>query len=620
MKKPLLTLALAATTALSSYSGLAQSANLAEQLGNATSTSASSSVQNKRQEILNMSHHIAPYVKVGTLMLDLASERSVLYKALGDKGFSKSDIHDSRQNMANALQSGRIQPNQTLQQSGLVSKTLEPSAAHAKDKQGYSYVVPPILKSSSEKKRMNPDERFAYQQAVVQTKQRMESNLERFAKKDNHLFPDAAVALSKRESQHLPNAVNQLDYIGLFQFGASALETTGYLKKPSNVAKKQWDSDLRGNNWHKLKNAWAGKDDVHSVSDFKNNWKAQYNAAEALATYNWKQFEKQSLPGVVGDVSQGKFSDGLAIKTKEKVGSKVQEFVTPMTKTGVLFAKHLRGTGAVMPFLGDVKEGDFANVPSDQNRTTITEYMRLGAKAEGLDNQKWQQQLASSSSSSVMIISADSSQDESMLKKWLMAFQSTPSSDVSEPAELDSNIENNNNNKSAWVSALLPKVAERSAEAEVSSQTEETTNAPSKESVLAAVWRAGFGSEAKKESANLEKPTTNQNSVIADKAKIAADGRGHNSTAVKKPLETASLSDSKQENPAHANETAIETVLRTLQDLIFGSDKEQAQKNEVNPQSQFPPQSKVESPASRWQDYVQKPESDIGKGEGPYRS
>lgn len=148
------------------------------------------------------------------------------------------------------------------------------------------------------------------------------------------MFSNLQAAMLKRESAGDYKVTNQLGYVGGYQFGASALETLGYLKKG---ASKQGNSSLNN------PDNWTGKNGIDSVDTFKNTPQAQDIAFRENTEFNAKQL--LSL-GVIDDNS------------------------TDQEVAGYLAASHLLGAGGARN-LND----------TDANGTAGIDYFKLGSEA-----------------------------------------------------------------------------------------------------------------------------------------------------------------------------------------------------------------------------------------------
>ena len=81
-------------------------------------------------------------------------------------------------------------------------------------------------------------------------------------------------ALGQRESGGNYKAFNKYGYAGKYQMGEAALIDAGYYKKNGKY----------NNDWSGI---FTGVDNIHSITDFLNNPKAQENAQIAFKRRQW---------------------------------------------------------------------------------------------------------------------------------------------------------------------------------------------------------------------------------------------------------------------------------------------------------------------------------------------
>ena len=149
-------------------------------------------------------------------------------------------------------------------------------------------------------------------------------------------YQDFLQALGFQESSSDYTKVNQLGYIGKYQFGEGALIDVGYYTK-DGTNKNDWQSG-----------SWTGKDGIFSKADFLNNPSVQESAILAYMPIQWrylnsvKQYEGQVLDGV------------------------------KITISGMLAGAHLVGNFDAKKYLNN--GGDI--VPGDANGTTIKTYIQ----------------------------------------------------------------------------------------------------------------------------------------------------------------------------------------------------------------------------------------------------
>ncbi len=130
-------------------------------------------------------------------------------------------------------------------------------------------------------------------------------------------FPEFVEALGQQESGGNYGAINDLGYVGKFQFGEAALQDTGYY---------QGDSTANTNDWT---GTWTGLDGVRSLSDFMRNVFAQEAAVRSLMSRNWQTLERIHATDYLGTAAGG----------------------VAATPSGLLAGAHLGGPGAVKRYL-----------------------------------------------------------------------------------------------------------------------------------------------------------------------------------------------------------------------------------------------------------------------------
>lgn len=146
-------------------------------------------------------------------------------------------------------------------------------------------------------------------------------------------------ALGQKESSNNYKAVNQLGYIGKYQFGAPMLTDLGYVKK--GTTNKGLDDSAN----------WIGKDGVSSKDQFLNSEADQEKAIDAELKLNDKRLRRMGV---------------------------IDESTTDKERAGYLATSHLLGTGGAR----DMKNGI---VKRDGNGVTGNSYYNLGYAA--LDGQ-----------------------------------------------------------------------------------------------------------------------------------------------------------------------------------------------------------------------------------------
>lgn len=142
--------------------------------------------------------------------------------------------------------------------------------------------------------------------------------------------------IAKRESGGKYSAINSLNYLGRYQFGAAALTDFGYVKKGYN------NKDL------KTSSAWTGKDGIKSHTDFLNSQAVQDNCMKLFTKQNYTILRKK---GVVRNDSPANHTAGL------------------------LAVSHLKGPGDAIKF------GQGRSVSPDAYGTSAESYYKLGYAA-----------------------------------------------------------------------------------------------------------------------------------------------------------------------------------------------------------------------------------------------
>jgi hypothetical protein len=145
------------------------------------------------------------------------------------------------------------------------------------------------------------------------------------------LDKEYANIIGSRESSNNYKAVNQLGYLGKYQFGGSALQDLKY-------------KDSKGK--------WTGKDGIRSTQDFLNNPKIQEKAFSEWGNILDRYAKSKGLDKYIG-------SDFKGVK---------------ITKRGIRAASHLVGSGALSKMFKTGK------VPKDANGVKATEYLKMFEK------------------------------------------------------------------------------------------------------------------------------------------------------------------------------------------------------------------------------------------------
>lgn len=146
-------------------------------------------------------------------------------------------------------------------------------------------------------------------------------------------------AIGQNESNNNPlQGNNGYGYIGQYQFGQSALASTGYVVNGSGAANSP-------STW-----TWTGQNDVNSVSDFLNSPTEQNTAMNGLLTQNYTTMSNN------GTISSS---------------------TSPQTTAGLLGAAQLAGAGGATNFANG--NGN----PSDAFGSSTQHYYNLGYNAVG---------------------------------------------------------------------------------------------------------------------------------------------------------------------------------------------------------------------------------------------
>ena len=162
---------------------------------------------------------------------------------------------------------------------------------------------------------------------------------------DNKSLENLRKAMLIRESSGNYSAINQLGYVGGYQFGVGALETLGYLKKGSSK---------KGNKAIKDSKNWTGKGNVKNLNQFFANEKLQDKLFKDNAKFNYRQLKNNSYL--------------FPSSSKEHV-------------SGMLAASHLLGAGGAM----DNLESEDANAVSGVKYYNLGKQSVSGNKAQKED-------------------------------------------------------------------------------------------------------------------------------------------------------------------------------------------------------------------------------------------
>lgn len=146
-------------------------------------------------------------------------------------------------------------------------------------------------------------------------------------------------ALRQRESGGDYQVVNQLGYLGAYQFGELALIDLGYYRR-DGTGKNDWKPRF-----------FTGKDGIESKNDFLNDKTTQDAAADAWFSLLWKYVRARDL----------EFYDKQVLNGVE------------LSAAGMVAASHLVGTGGLSTF---IRSGG-TKIPNDGNGVGIDEYLKL---------------------------------------------------------------------------------------------------------------------------------------------------------------------------------------------------------------------------------------------------
>jgi len=159
---------------------------------------------------------------------------------------------------------------------------------------------------------------------------------------NNTQMPTLQQALLKRESSGNYRAVNTIGYVGGYQFGASALETLGYIKTGASK---------RGNRVLNDPSVWTGKNGAKSLDDFLSN-----SSIQDIAFQENVKFNERVLMN-------------LGVINKQ---------TTEKQKAGLLAVAHLQGAGGARDFSRGINKADAYGTKS-------SEYFKLGSSATSIN-------------------------------------------------------------------------------------------------------------------------------------------------------------------------------------------------------------------------------------------
>lgn len=148
-------------------------------------------------------------------------------------------------------------------------------------------------------------------------------------------------AIKQRESSNDYSIVNGSGFLGAYQFGEAALIDLGYVKRDKAV----YDNKING--------GWTGKDGIDSTTEFLHTPAVQDEAAAEWWPILWGRVRAHDL-----EIYDQQTLNGILL-----------------TKSGMIAASHLVGTGALMDFIAS----GGTHIAKDGNGTPITEYLTLFA-------------------------------------------------------------------------------------------------------------------------------------------------------------------------------------------------------------------------------------------------
>lgn len=173
---------------------------------------------------------------------------------------------------------------------------------------------------------------------------------------------DLSLSLSHPINMRCAKKVNTNGYMGLFQWGESALYDLGYylgdrgisyedLKnvKRESALYRRWKSQFSSNNWS---GKWSGKRNINSKSDFLNSPSVQYEVIKEWIEYLCKQIRNNNLNEHFGRTIQG----------------------VEINESGAIAGIHLVGIGGLGAFLGIANFS--GQKQTDGNGTHIKKYIQ----------------------------------------------------------------------------------------------------------------------------------------------------------------------------------------------------------------------------------------------------
>lgn len=173
---------------------------------------------------------------------------------------------------------------------------------------------------------------------------------------------DLSLPLNNPVNIRCASKVNEAGYLGLFQWGESALYELGYYLgdkgisyediknvKRGSALHNSWKSQFDSNNWS---GKWSGKRNIKSKSDFLNDPTNQYEIIKEWINYLCKQIRNNNLNEHFGRTIQG----------------------VEVNESGAIAGMHLVGIGGLGAFLGISKFS--GEKQTDGNGTHIKKYIQ----------------------------------------------------------------------------------------------------------------------------------------------------------------------------------------------------------------------------------------------------
>ncbi|WP_180163230.1 MULTISPECIES: hypothetical protein [unclassified Acinetobacter] len=196
------------------------------------------------------------------------------------------------------------------------------------------------------------------------TTRNFETNLSGFIEAVSFKESSSDLSLSLNHPINLwcAKKINDAGYLGLFQWGESALYELGYYlgdkgisyedikkAKKGSALHENWKNQFDSNNWS---GHWSGKKNINSKFEFLNNPQIQYEVIKEWINYLCKQIRNNNLNEHFGRVIQG----------------------VEINESGVIAGMHLVGIGGLGAFLGVSKFS--SHKQTDGNGTHIKKYIQ----------------------------------------------------------------------------------------------------------------------------------------------------------------------------------------------------------------------------------------------------